>query len=159
MTNKELEAELLKVKAAAARAELRARNATASLRALGAISGGYCFCAPGRRDPDRDWHTPECRDARAVLAAAPDSDAQLREVMEQAAENTRLKVENQRLTLRLLVVEETLNQTQLLELLEFIVYNKRVALGGEQFGNTYYFEEAARKVKSLLDYITVGLYL
>lgn len=45
-----------------------------ALGALGAMPSGYCFCSRNR-DPDKDTHEPECRDARAALAKAIGEDA------------------------------------------------------------------------------------
>ena len=40
-----------------------------ALQALGVIGGGYCFCHKFR-DPFKDGHEPECRDARAAIKKA-----------------------------------------------------------------------------------------
>lgn len=48
--------------------EARLRLAQSALGALGVIGGGYCFCST-HRDPEKEAHEPECRDARKALAA------------------------------------------------------------------------------------------
>lgn len=46
---------------------IRIRKLEEALGALGAIGNGYCFCSENR-DPLKQEHEPECRDARAVLS-------------------------------------------------------------------------------------------
>lgn len=44
-----------------------------ALGALGVIGCGYCFCGQNR-DPEKQDHEPKCRDARAAIAKATQSD-------------------------------------------------------------------------------------
>lgn len=48
-------------------AEARVKVLEEALGALGAIGNGYCFCSKDR-DPEKEDHEPECRDARKALA-------------------------------------------------------------------------------------------